>query len=269
MIIYIKDHNNMKKLRYIFCLVEQRHTNAYKEFDDAGVSEWEYNVCFITDYLSLKVRKLGIETPFFNLLSVSPRNIEKGYIDNDEYLQLVEVFTPFSNDEMLALINTKDFKTRIEMYLSVLERGYRIASEYYDIQIDKLLELHRQFREGGYKHEWLFKKKPIKEYGIYVFFNCYFTTIDFRLELEVYDIKKTQLLTKGVVFRTAPDRIHFGKDFNKGIEIDNDKMYLLDFLEKRAFEFDLDKLSKGEFNVIQLSEVRDYTEIIDRINWLK
>ena len=197
------------------------------------------------------------------------RLAEKGYIDNDEYLQLVKVFTPFSNDEMLALINTKDFKTRIEMYLSVLERGYRIASEYYDIQIDKLLELHRQFREGGYKHEWLFKKKPIKEYGIYVFFNCYFTTIDFRLELEVYDIKKTQLLTKGVVFRTAPDRIHFGKDFNKGIEIDNDKMYLLDFLEKRAFEFDLDKLSKGEFNVIQLSEVRDYTEIIDRINWLK
>ena len=77
------------------------------------------------------------------------------------------------------------------------------------------------------------------------------------------------MFTKGIVLRTAPDRIFFGKEFNKGIEIDNDKMYLLDFLEKRAFEFDLDKLSKGEFNVIQLSEVRDYTEIIDRINWLK
>ena len=65
------------------------------------------------------------------------------------------------------------------------------------------------------------------------------------------------------------DRIFFCKEFNKGIEIDNDKMYLLDFLNKRAFEFDLNKLSKGEFNVTQLSKVFDTTETIDRINWLK
>lgn len=90
----------MKKLRYIFCLVQQRLTKAYKEFDNLGVANWDYNVCFITDYLSLKVRKLGIETPFFNLLSVSPRNIEKGYIENHEYFKFVKVFTPFSNDEM-------------------------------------------------------------------------------------------------------------------------------------------------------------------------
>ena len=44
MIIYIKDHNNMKKLRYIFCLVQQRHTNAYKEFDDVGVSGIHQNI---------------------------------------------------------------------------------------------------------------------------------------------------------------------------------------------------------------------------------
>lgn len=259
----------MKKLRYIMCLVQQRHSNSYKEINDVGVTDWEYNVCFISDYLSLKVRKLGIETPYFNLLSVSPRDIETGYIDDWECVECLKVFTPFSSDEMQTLISTKDFKTRIEMYLSVLERGYKIASEHYDIQIDKLLELHQQFRDGEYKHEWIFKKKPIKEYGIYLFFKCYFTTIDFRLELEVYDVKKTRLLTKGIVLRTAPDRIHFGKDFNKGIEIDNNKMYLLDFLDKRAFEFDLEQLSKGFFNVTQLSEVRDYSEIIDLINWLK
>ena len=56
---------------------------------------------------------------------------------------------------------------------------------------------------------------------------------------------------------------------DRQIEIDNEKMYLLDFLNKRAFEFDLNKLSKGEFNVTQLSKVCDYTEIINRINWLK
>ena len=232
-------------------------------------NNWEYNIQFIIDYLIFRIRKINIQTPKFNLLGISPKDIEKGYVEEDEYLKNLIVFTPVSQEEMILIENTKDFKMRIEMYLSILERGYKIANEYYDIQVEKLLEIHQQFREGGYKHEWLFKKKPIKEFGVYVFFKCYFTTIDFRLELEVYDIKKTQLLTKGVVFRTAPDRIHFGKDFNKGIEIDNDKMYLLDFLNKRAFEFDLDKLSKGEFNVTQLSKVFDTTETINRINWLK
>ena len=253
------------KLNRIICTIQ----NEWKQINPDVYNFWYYNIEFIVDYLTKNVKKLNIPTPNFNLLVIKPRDITIGFVDVHEYLKNLEVYVPTPKDELLSIVGSKNLKDRCEKVLTILERGYRIASEYYDIEIDKLLELHQKFREGGYKHEWLFIKKPIKEYGIYVFFNCYFTTIDFRLELEVYDIKKTQLLTKGVVFRTAPDRIHFGKDFNKGIEIDNDKMYLLDFLEKRAFEFDLDKLSKGEFNVIQLSEVRDYTEIIDRINWLK
>ena len=32
-----------------------------------------------------------------------------------------------------------------------------------------------------------------REYGLYVFLKCYFTTFDFHLELESYDLKQTQL----------------------------------------------------------------------------
>ena len=253
------------KLNSIICTIQKE----WEQINPDVYNFWYYNIEFIVDYLTKNVKKLNIPTPNFNSLVIEPKDIMIGFIDVHEYLKNLEVYVPIQKDELLSIVDSKNFKDRCEKVLAILERGYRIASEYYDIKIDKLLELHQQFREGGYKHEWLFKKKPIKEFGVYVFFKCYFTTIDFRLELVVYDIKKMQLLTKGVVLRTGPSWICFGKEFNKGIEIDNDKMYLLDFLNKRAFEFDLDKLSKGEFNVTQLSKVRDYTEIINRINWLK
>lgn len=253
------------KLCNIICTIP----NEWKQTNPNVYYFWYYNIEFMVDYLSANIKKLNIQTHNFDLLAIEPISIQKGFIDIHEYLKNLVVHTPVSNDEMLSIENIKNLKDRCEKVLAILERGYKIANEYYDIQIDKLLELHQQFRDGGYKHEWIFKKKPIKEYGIYVFFKCYFTTSDFKLEIEVYDIKKIQLRAKGIVLRTGPSRNCFGKEFNKGIEIDNGKMYLLDFLSKRAFEFDLEQLSKGNFNVIQLSEVRDYTETIERINWLK
>lgn len=253
------------KLNSIICTIQK----DWKHINPDVYNFWYYNIEFIADYLIKNVKRLNITTPNFNLLVIKPRDIVTRFIDVHEYLKNLEVYVPVPKDELLSIVGFKNLKERCETVLAILERGYRIANEYYDIQMDKLLELHQQFRDGGYKHEWLFKKKPVKEYEIYIFFNCYFTTIDFRLELEVYDIKKTQLLTKGVVLRTAPSWICYGKEFNKGIEIENDKMYLLNFLGERSFEFDLNKLSKGEFNVTQLSEVRDYSEIIERINWLK
>lgn len=245
-----------------------------EEYINYTASDWIYNTCFIANYLSKAVRKLKIETQCFNMLSVSIEQNPMQEIDLSECFLSLTANVPFSQDQMDKLVGITDYNTRAEQYLMLLEQGYEIANKYYDIQIDKLLNLHQEFRNIGYKNEWLFKKKIIKAYGIYVFFKCYFTAFEFRLELEVYDQKQTHLITKGVVYRTGPDEIFFSKDFNKGIEIEGNMMYLLNFLDKRAFGFNLDLLSDGEFNLVYLDKYLiewqpKHIKIIQRVTWSK
>lgn len=258
-------------LRYLTIMPKLAKENEYINYTP---SDWKYNTRFIDNYLSKAVRKLKIETQGFNMLSVTIEQNPTQEIDLSECFLTLTANVLFSQEQMNKLVSITDYNTRIEQYLMLLEQGYEIANKYYDIQIDKLLNLHQEFRVGGYKNEWLFKKKIIKNYGIYVFFKCYFTAFEFRLELEVYDQKQTHLITKGVVYRTAPDEIFFSKDFNKGIETDGNKMYLLNFLDKRAFGFNLDLLADGEFNLVYLNDRLiknqvDNIQIIQRVTWGK
>ena len=258
-------------LRYIYTGIHNTSPTEYTKDQDYC---WDFNTNFISDYLSRKVRKLKIDVPEFNMLNITVCKRPKMKHDLYAFLKSLNVYLPFSQGDMDNLTRITNFTERIEAYLSIYEKGYYLANEYCDIPVGILLGLHQQFREEGYRHEWLFKKKIIKEYGIYVFFKCYFTSIDFRLELEVYNQKQTILLTKGVVLQKLPDWICFGKDFNKGIQIDGNKMYLLDFLEERAFEFDLEQLSNGIFNVKVLGynanrDSSEYLNYLNRINWMK
>lgn len=258
-------------LRYIYTGIHNTSPTEYTKDQDYC---WDFNANFISDYLSRKVRKLKIDVPEFNMLYITVCKQPNLRHHFSSYLKSLEVNLPFSQGDMDNLTRITNFTERIEAYLSIYEKGYYLANEYCDIPVGILLGLHQQFREEGYRHEWLFKKKIIKEYGIYVFFKCYFTSIDFRLELEVYNQKQTILLTKGVVLQKLPDWICFGKDFNKGIQIDGNKMYLLDFLEERAFEFDLEQLSNGIFNVKVLGynatrDSSEYLNYLNRINWMK
>lgn len=256
------------KFRYIISRTIVRRKGEY-EYSSIADYCWDFNTYFISDFLSIEIRKLKIETIGFNMLYLILCKDPLEYIRFNDITASIRIFVPFSQSKMESLMRVTNFIERIETYLWVYEQGYKIANHYYDIQVDKLLLLHQKFRERGYKHEWLFKKKIIREYGIYIFFKCYLTSIDFRLELEVYNTKQTILITKGVVFQTAPDRICFGKEFNKGIKLEGNIMYLLDFLEKPNFEFNLEQLSRGKFNVKYKQNLFDWRDTLDKINWMK
>lgn len=258
-------------LRYLAIDVYDNGRNS--DYPNCSTQEWCFNTRFISNYLSKNVRKFKIDVPDFNLILITlKKEPTKLYEFEKRYPTILSLYIPFSQEEMDKLLSVHDFNTRMEMYLSLFERGWKMLSEHFDIQLDKLLSLTQDFRANGYRNEWLFKKKIIHEYDIYVFFKCYFTSFDFRLKLEVYDKKKTKLITSGEVWKTVPGEYAYEKKFNKGIEIDGSKMYLLDFLSYRTFEFDLKKLSKGIFNVKYLEKRLFLSpralEILQEVNWL-
>lgn len=230
------------------------------------------NSRFICNYLSKEVRKLKLDTSPYNMLNFIPSLTESSIHIWDS--DVVNCKLCLSQLEIDRLNNMKRLEDRYEYYLSFLERGYRYVSESIPIPVDSLLYLHDQFRAGGYRNEWLFKKKMIREYGLYVFLKCYFTTFDFHLDLEAYDLKQTRLIAKDTIFRSFPNELCFSKDF-RSIRVEGSKLQILNFLGDSEMEVDLDALAQGlvtvdyiDGNFLNWEESSESTKKgIERITW--
>lgn len=237
------------KIRYISLHIESEYDSG---IDKKFSYKFNDNSRFISNYLSKAVRKLNIEVNDFKMLwiGLSAKNTNES-VRLNTVDKFIEIYIPYNRFEQESYLKIMSWKERYEYYLSLIERGFRIANTYCDIQLDRLLEMTEQFRANNYKNEWLFAKKPLREHDMYLFFKCYFTHCDFRLELEAYNVKKTTLLTKGIVLQTLPSEICFNKKFKK-IVICFNKIIILDFVDYPVFEIDLIPLSKGIFNVEEI-----------------
>ena len=231
-------------------------------------SMFDFNARFICNYLSKAVRPLKIiGDGMYKMISVEICSGESSWKLND-YLEVLDIHLNLSGDEQLKYNSMRILEDRYEFYLSCLQRAYEYAGQYVNVPQKELLQLHQQFREGGYKNEWIWLKKPLKEYGIYIILRCKFTTFDFTLNLEAYDIKKTSLIAEGVIFRTAPDEIYFNREFKK-ISFVNDMLYIFDFIGHLNFAINLNELKEGYLKVDYFGDVEknDRENIIKRITW--
>ena len=257
------------KIRYISLHIKHPFYSGFsdEDFND----EFNWNARFICNYLSKAVRKLNLETDgTYKMISVNPHANQSCSKTDVEYVLSNNIYV--SSKDMERYKQMENLTERYEFYLSLLERGYMQAATFKEgVPVESLLSLHQQFRDGGYKNEWLFKKKPIREFGIYIYLKCYFTSFDFRLELEVYSLKTKELVTKGIVIRTPPSEFSYDYKF-KQITLEDDKLVILDFLGHPRYEMDLHQLSNGNFNVKYLDD-KDIKDIeldqqeIQSITW--
>lgn len=257
------------KLRYIAIWADYQFDDKLEkkirvQFDD--------NTRFICNYLSKAVRKLKIETDSYTMLGIVLHPTTGG-IHVNEIDKCLIVHLCYTIDDYKVLYGLTNLTSRYEYYLSLLQRGYEmaVAGGHEEICIVKLLQLHEQFRALGYKNEWLWKKRQLKDKGLYIYFKCYFTTFDFQLELEAYTLKTKELLVKETVFQTPPDEICYAKDLRK-VLYEQDKIVILDFCDYPMFEIDLPKLCQGECHVTYLDEglkrrIQKYPKEIAGITW--
>lgn len=247
------------KLRYIalWCCNELDNT-----LGEDFTFLFDFNSRFIANYLSKAVRKLKIETGLYKMLSITltPFGNSVEIHDWDQALSIKIQFTPKDKEYLLSLTKLED---RFEYFLSLLEQGYQMAVDagHTEICIDQLLQLHETFRSGNYKNEWLWKKKQLRDKGIYIFFNCYFTTFDFKLVLDVYDLKKTKKICSGIIMRTAPDELCYDKDFKK-LVITDEKIVILDFLGYPNFSINIQELTHGKVTSCCLN--KDTAELLEK-----
>ena len=262
------------QLRYIALVTGCDCLNLDKEF----VYKFNFNQRFISNYLSKAIRRYHYETDgTYKMIGVE---IDHNYVPNrrrpKQFMIInnaLSIIVPVKQSDIDAYNHETSLINRYEFYLSVLERGYHLINDNYkEIPVDLLLSLHDEFRNNGYKNEWLFKRIRAKEYGLIIEFHCEFTTFDFRFILSAYNDCSKEMIAQDYIFRTGPDEVFYDYVFKK-VQVEGDKLIVYGFIGTKSFIIDLPSLAKGQISVeYRKSEHLDYqkdecTELINRITW--
>lgn len=219
-----------------------------KEFDN----RFDYNTWFISNYFSMQIRKLHIPSdgPYNMLFCQITR--EQSSIKECS-VSCLHINLHVEDDEIHKYLNMTKETDRFEYYLSLLERGYRLAIERgRDIPIEVLLKLHQEFRDNAYRNERLFKKKRLMDYGIKIELNHVLTSYSYNLVLAIHDLHDN-LIGKGSIYETYPDDIFFNKNV-RHLVFEDGKMIVTDFLDHPQFVCKLEDMSKGIIHSVCVNE---------------
>jgi hypothetical protein len=236
------------KLRYIALYID--YGSGY---DHLFRDNFNLNSRFISNYLSVQVGKLKFNTDgSFNMIAIEPRKDIRNVcrIVGEKALKVEVLFDKIAYEKMIET-------ERYEYYLKLLEEGYKVCDQHKKIPFEQLLKIHQNFRDNGYKNEWLHKKKKFKEHGIEVALNCFFTTIDFQLRMKVYDLKSKTELVSDTVIRTLPNEVCFAHFF-KDIIIENNELIITEFQDRPKIKFFLTDILKGRFSFKITNEGVEY-----------
>jgi hypothetical protein len=231
-------------LRYIAL-----HMDFDSGYKDPFRDNFNLNSRFISNYLSTQIRKLKVETDeTFNMISVAP-SIEIAHVFRIVGEKALQARISFNKEAYEQMSEIEKYK----YYLQLLEEGYKIFAKHKKIPLEQLLKLHQDFKNNGYRNEWLHKKKKFKEQGIEVTLNCFFTSFDFHLVMSVSDIRSKMELISGTVIRTLPDEVCFAHFF-KDVIIENDKLSITEFQDRPKFIFNLTDVFNKKFT-FEVSDV--------------
>ena len=198
---------------------------------------------FISNYLSIQIRKLTFETDgTFHMLGITP-SLDIKHVCRIVGEKALQARISFTKEVYVQMSEIE----KHEYYLQLLEEGYKVCAKHKKIPLEQLLKLHQDFRNNGYKNEWLHKKKKFKELGIEVSLNCVFTSIDFQLIMSVFDIKNKIELVSGTVIRTLPNEVCFDSLF-KDVIVENDELVITEYQDRPKFRFLLKDITKGRFS---------------------
>ncbi len=228
--------------------------------DEEFSNRFDYNTRFISNYLSLQVRKLKFQTDgTFKMLSVSPVTdpAQPCRIVGDDALQVKVQF----NSTLYGQLRQNE---RPEYYLQLLEQGYQIAAQYKKIPFEELLKIHQDFREKEYKNEWLHVRKRFKEQDIEVLLNGLFTSFDFRLVMTVIDLKTKSVILSGTVIRTKPDELHYAPLLGN-LKLNGDSLVINEKYDRPKFVFSLTDILAGRFSFEVLDNGLEYVPYEDNL----
>ena len=122
-------------LRYI--ALHMSHESGYK---DPFRDNFNLNSRFISNYLSIQIRKLKFETDgSFNMLGISP-SVDIKHVCRIVGEKALDAKVSFDKEAYERMNELEKY----EHYLQLLEEGYKICAQYKKIPLEQLLQIHQK-----------------------------------------------------------------------------------------------------------------------------
>ncbi len=123
--------------------------------------------------------------------------------------------------------------------MAVRSKPVEKANRDFPIPYEVLIRGIEDFRKGGYKNEWVDKRKLLRPLGLHATLLCDMDTKRFQLTLLLE--RKGKTIYREPILTTLPDEIMYKGDF-KEIVVDGAKILVMEEYGKVTFSLDVSTL---------------------------
>lgn len=239
------------KIKYFFLTLD---VDDFKSISDTIVSDFNFQTYFFSNYIQKNIKN-KFESNDFNFVGVQGSLYPKKKYEIDKVFKNFSIEVPFNmdkyqeiypyknnyplNDNLLKPIKdiSKFNHFLYEMFITGMDK---IKQQDAPISVDEFYKILNEFKEIGFKNEWIFKKKTFKEHSIKGELKCELTCNFFNLKLSIW--KNNNKIFDKEIIKTLPMGVFYETEFND-ILIEGDILKISKKLSGYLFEIPLSELN--------------------------
>jgi len=204
------------------------------EFDRAQCSEFLFNSCYVSNYLSRHARGMRWNSEDYKgiLIKCTSKGDVLPHLSPQGNLIIPIEFDQEKYDRLTGV----DLH---ELYLSLFCNGFERAALHFQIPLSELSSIIKRFRTGGYKNEWVYKRKKFGDIHLQCTLFCEITREKFSLFLCVESEGGTIFQER--ILETKPDELIFSHMF-KDLGLRDNRIVVLDAYKDSIFELPINGL---------------------------
>ena len=211
-----------------------RHLSIYLRTDayprELGVP-FGFRTRCLCNFVERRLRKLGFRADGFNHLAIegTPTPLADCPIVS-ENSALATVGFDSHQYEKLAPEEWHEF------FISMLLEGMKKCSRHHELPVSEIEAAIDEFRQGGYRNEWVHQKKSLRSVGLVASLLCRMDPENFVLTLKLE--RGGEVVFEEPILKTLPDEIIFAHRF-KEVVVEDETVVVRDKFGKPTFLIDV------------------------------
>lgn len=205
------------------------------EYDPDYVSDFQFRSRYLCNFVRRRIKPLRFRTEGFGSIAVQGcREPKEGCPIEGE-----KVAGPRVRFDRQRYDSLRPEECH-ELFIGMLWQGLEKCARHHRIPLLEMEAAIDEFRAGGYRNEWTFKRRTFRSFGLEASLNCSLDMEKFVLTLEVE--RKGVVVYDAPILETKPDELIFDYRF-KDVVLDGQALVVMSKSGEATFSLDLSALA--------------------------
>lgn len=205
------------------------------EYDPDYVSDFQFRSRYLCNFVRRRIKPLRFRTEGFGSIAVQGcREPKKGCPIEGEKVAVPRV--RFDRQQYDSLRPEECH----ELFIGMLWQGLEKCARHHRIPLLEMKAAVDEFRAGGYRNEWTFKKRTFRSIGLAASLNCSLDMEKFILTLKVE--RRGVVVYDAPILETKPDELIFDCEL-EDVVLDGQALVVMSKSGETTFSLDLGALA--------------------------